>query len=96
MVSEQFPAKAFYSPAEVAGILDVSDSHITNMINGGTIEAVRLSPRIIRISYGTLMRLIGQPLPVSRGTLTSDEVEERQRELREEDVRAPDDRLVAR
>jgi len=95
-VSEQFPAKAFYSPAEVADILDVSDSHITNMIKAGTLEAVRLSPRIIRISYGTLMRLIGQPLPVSRGTLTSDEVEDRRRELRDEDVRAPDDRLVAR
>ena len=95
-MSEQFPAKAFYSPAEVADILDVSDSHITNMIKGGTLEAVRLSPRIIRISYATLMRLIGQPLPVSRGTLTADEVEAGRRELRNEDVRAPDDRLVAR
>jgi len=95
-MSEQFPAKAFYSPAEVASILDVSDSHITNMINGGSIEAVRLSPRIIRISYGTLMRLIGQPLSVSRGTLTADQAEEARRELRNEDVEVPDDRLVAR
>jgi excisionase family DNA binding protein len=95
-MSEQFPAKAFYSPAEVANILDVSDSHITNMINGGSIEAVRLSPRILRISYGTLMRLIGQPLPVSRGTLTANEVEEARREFCDEDVEVPDDRLVAR
>jgi excisionase family DNA binding protein len=95
-MSEQYPAKAFYSPAEVANILDVSDSHITNMINSGAIESVRLSPRIIRISYGTLMRLIGQPLPVYRGALTADEVEAARRELRDEGVRAPDDRLVAR
>ncbi|MFH1475067.1 MAG: helix-turn-helix domain-containing protein [Chloroflexota bacterium] len=93
---EQFPAKAFYSPAEVAHILDVSNSHITNMIKSGSIEAVRLSPRIIRISYGTLMRLVGQPLPVSRGTLTADEVEAGRRALRNEDVEVPDDRLVAR
>ncbi len=95
-MSEQFPAKAFYSPAEVARILDVSDSHVLNMIAGGAIEAVRLSPRIIRISYGTLMRLIGQPLPTNRGTLTADEVEAGRRELRDEEVPAPDDRLVAR
>ena len=93
---EQFPAKAFYSPAEVAQILGVSDSHITNMVKGGTIDAVRLSPRVIRISYGTLMRLIGQPLPVERGTLDADMVDTSRRELREEDVPAPDDRLVAR
>ena len=95
-MSEQFPAKAFYSPAEVAHILDVSDSHITNMINSGSIEAVRLSPRIIRISYGTLMRLVGLPLPLSRGTLTAGEVEEARSELRGEDVEVPDDRLEAR
>jgi excisionase family DNA binding protein len=95
-MSEQFPAKAFYSPAEVANILDVSDSHITNMINSGSIEAVRLSPRIIRISYGTLMRLVGQPLAVSRGTLSAEEVDVARRELRAEDLEVPDDRLVAR
>ena len=95
-MSEQFPAKAFYSPAEVAHILDVSDSHITKMINSGSIEAVRLSPRIIRISYGTLMRLVGQPLSVSRGKLTAGEVEEARSELRSEDVEVPDDRPVAR
>jgi len=95
-MSEQFPAKAFYSPAEVANILDVSDSHITNMINSGSIEAVRLSPRIIRISYGTLMRLIGQPMPVTRGTLTAEEVSVVRRELLGEDVEVPDDRLVPR
>ena len=95
-MSEQFPAKAFYSPAEVAHILGVSDSHITNMVKSGAIEAVRISPRIIRISYGTLMRLIGQPLDVRRVALTADEVEAERRELREEDVPAPDDALVAR
>ncbi len=87
-MSEQFPAKAFYSPAEVADILDVSDSHVTNMIKSGSLEAVRLSPRVLRISYGTLMRLIGQPLPVSRATLTADEVEDARREVLNEAVRA--------
>ena len=95
-MSEQFPAKAFYSPAEVAHILGVSDSHVTNMVKGGAIEAVRVSPRIIRISYGTLMSLIGQPLHVRRRALPADEVEAGRRELREEDVPAPDDTLVAR
>ena len=95
-MSERFPAKPFYSPAEVAHILDVSDSHITNLVNRGSIAAVRLSPRVIRISYGTLMGLIGEPLPVRRGTLTAAEIDTGRRELREEDVPAPDDRLVTR
>jgi len=95
-MSEQFPAKPFYSPAEVAHILGVSDSHITNLVGKGSIAAVRLSPRVIRISYGTLMGLVGEPLPIRRETLTAAEVNAGRRELREEAVPAPDDRLVAR
>ena len=92
----QFEAKAFYTPAEIARILNVSHSHVTDLIRQGVIEAVRLSPRVTRVSYGALMQLIGKPLPVRRGKLTPGEVETMRRELREEDVPAPDDRLVAR
>lgn len=92
----QFPTKPFYSPAEVAHILDVSDTHVVNLINSGAVEAVRVSPRIIRISYGTLMRLIGQPLPMRREPMSQAEAEAMRDELRNEDVPAPDDRLIAR
>jgi excisionase family DNA binding protein len=92
----QFPVKPFYSPAEVARILDVSDTHVLNLIEHGTIAAVRVSPRVLRISYGSLMRLIGQPLAVRRETLSPDEVRALRDELRLEPVPAPDHRLAPR
>lgn len=93
---EQFAAKPFYSPAEVARILDVSDGHILNLVNSKAIAAVRVSPRVIRISYGTLMSLIGQPLPVRHEVVGVAEVQAIRDERRAEDVPAPDDRLVLR
>lgn len=92
----QFPAKPFYSPAEVARILDVSDGHVLNLINSGAIAAIRISPRVIRISHGALMALIGQPLPVRHEVARPDEVQAMRDELMSEDVQTADDRLVLR
>ena len=93
---EPFPTKPFYSPAEVARILDVSDAHVLNLIHSKGIAAVRVSPRVIRISYATLMSLIGRPLPVHHEVVEAAEVEALRDELRNEDIEVPDDRLVLR
>ena len=93
---EQFEHKAFYSPTEVAGILGVSHSYITDAIRHGRIEAVHVSPRVTRISYATLMALIERPLPVRTTRVTTADIEAVSRELREEAVPAPDDQLLAR
>lgn len=93
---EQFAAKPFYSIAEVAAILGVSDTHVHTLIGRGTIDAVRISPRVTRISYGSLMSLIGQPLAVTRSALTTQDLEKLSVELESEDVEAPDHRLAPR
>lgn len=93
---DQFQHKAFYSPAEVAQILDASHSFVTEAIRQGRIDAIHVSPRVTRISYATLMALIDRPLPVRRRRMTPGDIEDVSRSLREEPVPAPDDRLVNR
>lgn len=89
-----FEHKAFYSPAEVAEILGVSVSYINSRVDKGEIDAVRLSPRVTRIPYGSLMALVGRPLPV-RVERRSAEQRKRERDaLRNEDVPAPKQHLV--
>jgi hypothetical protein len=87
--------KAFYSPAEVAAILGVSVSYINGQIDKGAIAAVRLSPRVTRIAYGTLMALVGQPLSVSTVEMTDDEVAAERRALASEAAPAPSRHLIA-
>jgi len=90
-----FEHKAFYSPAEVAAILGVSVSYINSRVDKGEIDAIRLSPRVTRIPYGSLMSLVGQALPV-RVKRRSAEQRRREREtLHNEDVPAPRRHLVA-
>lgn len=93
---QQFAPKPFYSVAEVAGIIGVSDTHIHTLINQGTIDAIRISPRVTRISYGTLMALIGQPLRVTRSALSTRDVDELSAELASEEVDEPEPRLALR
>ena len=71
---DQFPAKPFYSVAEVAEILGVSDTRVHTLIGKGTVEAIRISPRVMRISHGSLMPLVGQPLGVTRYALNARDV----------------------
>jgi excisionase family DNA binding protein len=50
--------KAFYSPAEVAGLADVHPSTILNYIRDGKLYAVRLSERTIRIPARSVQKLL--------------------------------------
>jgi len=93
---DQFEHKAFYSPAEVALILDVSHSYVTDSIREGRIAAIHLSPRVQRVAYGTLMALLERPLPVRRRRMTPAEIEAVSQTLRDEEVPAPVRRYATR
>jgi excisionase family DNA binding protein len=41
--------KLYYTPKEVAEILDISDDAVMDLVNGGLLPALRVSPRITRI-----------------------------------------------
>ncbi len=61
-----FERKAFYTPAEVAGIVGVSDQTILERIHTGKLYAVRLGPRLFRIPLGSLMQFLGVPPAIRR------------------------------
>jgi len=42
-------AKLYYTPKEVAEILDISDDAVLDLANRGSIPALRISPRLTRI-----------------------------------------------
>jgi excisionase family DNA binding protein len=42
-------AKLYYTPKEVAEILEISDDAVLDLVNRGTLPALRISPRITRI-----------------------------------------------
>jgi excisionase family DNA binding protein len=50
--------KAFYSPAEVASMIDVHPTTILNYIRDGKLYAVRLSERTIRIPARSVQKLL--------------------------------------
>ncbi|MGK2849334.1 MAG: helix-turn-helix domain-containing protein [Candidatus Limnocylindrales bacterium] len=41
--------KLYYTPREVAAILAISDDAVLDLVNRGTMPALRVSPRITRI-----------------------------------------------
>ena len=42
-------SKLYYTPKEVAEILAISDDAVLDLVNRGSMPALRVSPRIIRI-----------------------------------------------
>lgn len=50
--------KAFYSPAEVAKMIDVHPTTILNYIRDDKLYAIRLSERTIRIPARSLLKLL--------------------------------------
>ncbi len=61
-----FEPKAFYTPSEVATILQVSSQTILDWIHDGQLDAVQLSERVYRIPLGALMIRLGEPPRVTR------------------------------
>ncbi len=44
--------KLYYTPREVAEILDISDDAVLDLVNRGSMPALRVSPRITRVPIG--------------------------------------------
>ncbi len=61
-----FEPKAFYTPSEVATILQVSSQTVLDWIHDGGLDAVQLSERVYRIPLGALMIRLGEPPRVTR------------------------------
>ena len=51
-------ARRFYSPQEVAGLLDVSATTVMTRIHDGSLPAVRVSDRIYRIPVAAFERFV--------------------------------------
>ncbi len=50
--------KAFYTPAEVAGLARVDPKTVLNWIHGGRLSAVQLSPRVYRVALAAVAKLL--------------------------------------
>ena len=60
-----FERKAFYSPAEIARILGVSDQTVLDLIHEDRLFAVHIGPRLYRIPLGSFMQFLGVPPRIS-------------------------------
>ena len=61
-----FERKPFYSPAEIAEILGISDQTVLERIHQAQLFAVRLGPRLYRIPLGSLLQFLGVPPAITR------------------------------
>lgn len=61
-----FERKAFYTPAEVAAILQVSTQTVLDWIHEDRLYGIQLSERIYRIPLGALLQRLGEAPRVTR------------------------------
>ncbi len=70
--------KRFYTPAEVAAILDVSSATVLRLIHDRKLPAVHVSARVYRIPIPALERFqageitdpwLAEPAPIRRGAI---------------------------
>lgn len=61
-----FERKPFYSPAEVAKILSISDQTVLERIHEGRLFAVQLGVRLYRIPLGALLQFMGAQPSIRR------------------------------
>lgn len=83
-----FERKAFYSPAEIAGILGVSTQTVLDRVHDGSLYGVRLSPRIYRIPLGGFLQFLGEPPRITHRTRKVKRLPDWDRELAEEETRS--------
>lgn len=65
-VALEFERKAFYTPAEVAALLEVSTQTVLDWIHEDLLYGIRLSERIYRIPLGALLQRLGEAPRVTR------------------------------
>jgi excisionase family DNA binding protein len=68
-----FDKKAFYTPAEISGLLQVHVSTVRDWIRAERLFAYQLSERVYRIPLSSLMELLGETDSVTRRDLSTAE-----------------------
>lgn len=61
-----FDRKAFYTPGEIATILEMSTQTVLDRIHDGKLYAIQVSPRIYRVPLAAFMRFLGSPPRITR------------------------------
>lgn len=69
----EFERKAFYTPAEIAGLLHVHVSTVRDWIHADRLFAYRLSERVYRVPLSALMDLLGEHDTATRRELAADD-----------------------
>ena len=76
-----FEKKAFYTPAEISGLLQVHPSTVRDWIHTERLFAFQLSERVYRIPLSSLMELLGETDAVARRELSTAESDRTWREI---------------
>ena len=76
-----FEKKAFYTPAEISGLLQVHPSTVRDWIHTQRLFAYQLSERVYRIPLSSLMELLGETDAVARRELSTAESDRTWREI---------------
>ena len=76
-----FEKKAFYTPAEISGLLHVHPSTVRDWIHTERLFAYQLSERVYRIPLSSLMELLGETDAVARRELSTAESDRTWREI---------------
>ena len=76
-----FEKKAFYTPAEISGLLHVHPSTVRDWIHTERLFAFQLSERVYRIPLSSLMELLGETDAVARRELSTAESDRTWREI---------------
>src|SRR5690349_12261220 len=71
-----FEKKAFYTPSEIAELLQVHNSTVRDWIHSGKMFAYQLSERIYRVPLSSLMTLLGEEQPVTYRELSQAEADD--------------------
>jgi len=84
-----FEKKAFYTPAEIAALLQVHVSTVRDWIHMERLFAYQLSERVYRIPLSSLMDLLGETDAATRRDLSTAESDQIWRDISAEHRSAP-------
>ena len=95
MKTEQIPSrtdfekKAFYTPAEIAALLQVHVSTVRDWIHMERLFAYQLSERVYRIPLSSLMEMLGETDAATRRDLSTAESDQIWRDISAEHRSSP-------
>jgi excisionase family DNA binding protein len=84
-----FEKKAFYTPAEIAALLQVHVSTVRDWIHTQRLFAYQLSERVYRIPLSSLMEMLGETEEATRRDLSTAESDQIWRDISAEHRSSP-------